>query len=116
MIVDSVVKDVLVAARKWSKAREKCRRVADSKKATEKDLEKAKEALSDASDNLYKAVTRLEAYISKHPTKKEGKPIDWNKAFGTVAVIAKGVEEALKPAPGTGPIFGRVIDTTGEDV
>lgn len=110
--MDNVVKDVLVSARAWARAREKIRRLSDSKSAKEDDLEKAKKDLVKCSDALYKIISKLETVLSQTPKTK--KAINWHKFFGAVGTVAKAVGSAV--APDSGIIRGRVIDTTAEDV
>lgn len=113
--MDSIIRDVIVSARSWAKARELARRLSDSKSAKEEDLDKAKKALVKSSDALYKAVSALETFLSRKPKEtKPKKPIDWHKFLGAVGTVAKAVGSAV--APENLPIMGRVIDTKGEDV
>lgn len=111
--MDRQVKDLAQAARQWARARAACRRIADSKKASEKEFEVAKTKLKEASDKLFKAVVAFEAELKKPRESKNKKPIDWNKMFGAIAVGAQALESAVRPKD---LINATVIDTFGEEV
>lgn len=111
--MDSVVRDVLVAARAWSKAREKCRRLADSKSAKPEQVEASKRELVACSDALFKSVVRFESFLRKQRNARTTKPVDWNRVFGAVSVVAQALETTVaRPKP----FRTEVIDTTGEEV
>ena len=110
--MDTAVREVLQASRRWAKAREKCRRVADSKSARPDDLDRAKKALMRCSDRLARAVESLESMLRKKPhTRKNG--TDWHSVLGAVSVVAQAVESSIRPRP---PFGLGVIDTTAEEV
>jgi len=110
--MDNEVREVLQAARSWAKAREKCRRVSDSKSAKPGDLDRAKKTLMRCSDKLARAVATLETMLRKKPrVRKNG--TDWHSVLGAVSVVAQAVESSIRPRP---PFGLGVIDTTAEEV
>jgi hypothetical protein len=110
--MESAIRGVLIAARKWARAREKTRRLADSKSAKPEELEKAKRELAKTSDALFKAIVGFERILLRRP-KERNKGFDWNRVLGTIGNIAKAVETAARQ-PET--IYVEPIDTTAEEV
>jgi len=108
--METAVRDLVVAARNWAEARERCRTLADSKRADPQKLEKAKRQLSRHSDTLFKAVKRFETFLRKKP-KSRNKPVDWNVVFGAVGELAKAFDASSARSPDA--IY---IDTAGEEV
>lgn len=106
------VTNTLTAARAWARARARCRRIADSKRASDGDLTKAKAQLSVASDALAKAIDAFEKALAKG-SRRSRRPVNWGKVFEVVGSFANAVETAVRDKP---PIAVGVIDTTGEPV
>lgn len=115
--MDRQIKDLVHASRQWARARANARRTADSKKATEKEMDAAKAKLMEASEKLFRAVVVFENELKKpRDKKKKSIPIDWNKFFGAVAAGAQALESAVQPKGSNSMINAEVIDTYGEDV
>jgi hypothetical protein len=108
--METAVRDLVVAARNWAEARERCRAIADSKRSDPQKIEKAKRQLSRSSDTLFKAVRRFETILHKKP-KSRNKPLDWNVVFGAVGELAKAFD-----ATSVSPPDAIYIDTTAEKV
>lgn len=108
--METAVRDLVVAARKWAEARERCRALADSKRSDPEKVEGAKRQLSRHSDSLFKAVRRFETILRKKP-KSRNKPLDWNVVFGAVGELAKAFDATSVRSPDA--IY---IDTTAEEV
>jgi hypothetical protein len=113
-VIPKPVRDIITSARKWHVARERCRAVADSKSAKPGELDKAKKALSQASDQLSTAVQQFETFLRQdraQPANPKKNTVNWGAVFGAIANGAKFLE-TVAAAP-KGP---HVIDTTGEPV
>lgn len=109
------LKELITASRQWARARATARRTADSKKASEKDMDKAKAKLIECSERLFQAVVAFEKMLPLYePGKGKKLNINWNKAFGAIALGAQALETALQTPKDL--INATVIDTFGEDV
>ena len=111
------IRQVLVRAGMWARAREKCRSISDSKSAKPHDLDKARAALTKASEQLADAVMKLEALLWRRKPRGRKRTVDWHAVFGAVGILAKATGAALARPP---VIVGRVrpphvIDTTAEE-
>ena len=86
--------------------------MADSKRASEMDLTRAKEQLSETSEKLSEAVERFERALLRSPSRPKRRT-DWHKVFEVLGSVAGAVEHAVRDKP---PIAVGVIDTSGETV
>lgn len=106
---------VLMGARKWAGARAECVKLADSRSTKPADLEKAKRALAQASNELFKAVSEFEKFLKKPPAQQSN--INWSAVFGMIAKGAGMLEEVATATTKSAPrIHKSVIDTQGEEI
>ena len=98
----------------WVKARDRFRRVSDSRRATEADKKKAMGAALEAADQLEKAFVRLFSATNGQVARKKAanSSIDWGKFAGVISKGAAAFEDVLKKK---GP-WVDVIDTEGQEV
>jgi len=110
MTLPAQIRNVVSASRKWAFARERCRAVHDSKSAKPDDLEKAKKALSLASDELFSTVRQFEMFLRRETIKgpRQKSNVNWGAIFGAIANGAKFLE-GMAPSKDQ-----NIIDTTGE--
>ncbi len=111
--MDRQIKELVAAARQWARARATARRTADSKKASEKDMDKAKSKLMECSERLFQAVVGFEKALATAPQDGKKRQIPWNKVFGAIALGAQAIESAVQTKDLSG---ARFIDTFGEEV
>ena len=112
------VKQVVNSAVTWVDAREHYRKLLDSKKAEDTDLNKAKKRLAEASNRLEKAVLTFKALHESYK-KLRGRPkgaFPWKEFFGMISGAAAAVEQVMQPpgAPGRRP--RPIIDVQAEVV
>ena len=109
--------EVLLAARRWGRARLIARRFIDSKAASKADVVKAKRAYDQANADLEKIVLALERAIKESgqsipmdKLSKQASKFPWKSLFGAVAEVAKAVENAT-----VDPNQPTIIDATPPD-
>lgn len=110
--MNSAVRQVVNAARRWARERERCRRVCDSKTSSADDISSAKHRFSETAQTLSEAVTAFEKALKQLPKKSR---LDWRKVFKAVEVGAKVIEGVVSAGQAEA-IRSGVIDTTGEEV
>jgi hypothetical protein len=101
--------------------RARYRKQLDSKSTDEKELERTKKLLLQATDRLERDVLAFErAYkrflASGKDLKKKGGPFPWKELLGTVAAGASALDKALSQPQGPGRNPERVIDADYEVV
>jgi len=111
-MLQPAIKEVLLRAGAWARARERCRRLDDSKRASAAELNKARKSLAEASEALAVAVSKLERLLQG---RRGARKVDWTKVFSAVGTFAAAVEASLRGARGKKGVMD-VIDTTGEEV
>lgn len=109
-----ILKQVVMVARKWARSRARYRKLLDSKSATKKTLEKAKERLLKDTDSLESAVIELEKVFRN--IKSQGGTrgtIPWKEIFSVISIGAGALEKAMHPGapPEMGP---KIIDVECE--
>jgi hypothetical protein len=111
--------EILNAARRWARARNKCRRLFDSKSASPHEVEAARNAYNKASDEMELTVMRLEKLLRLNGLlvpmgKRPRKPFPWPQFLNAISQGAKALEQAvaIEPQPDvpTQEVQATVID------
>ncbi len=111
----SLLADVINRGFEWVKARDRYRKILDSRRSTEDDRKKAMGVALEAAAKLEKAFIRLLSVTDGQPARKRrvaASPVDWGKLAGAISKGAGALEDALKKK---GPLV-EVIDTEGREV
>jgi hypothetical protein len=112
--------EVLLASRRWGRARSIVRRLTDSKAASKSDVAKARRAYNQANTDLERIVMSLERAIQEGgqsmpmgKLSKQQAPFPWKNLFGMVSEVAKAVENATVDP--NNPPRPTIIDATPTD-
>jgi hypothetical protein len=111
--------EILNAARRWARARNKCRRLFDSKSASPHEVEAAKNAYNKASDEMELTVMRLERMLRLNGllvpmNKRPRNPFPWPQFLNAISQGARALEQAVNQPDEPLPVEATVIDVEPE--
>jgi len=91
--VPQTAKQIIIAARRWARARIEYRKLLDSKSANEKKVAKAKKKLIEETDKLEVVVIEFEKALRAHKPKKGTRVnVPWKTIFGVMGAIGRAVD------------------------
>jgi hypothetical protein len=112
--------EIVNAGRRWAAARGKCRRLLDSKKASQHEVVAAQKVYVKASDELEILVRKLEGsmqlngIVVPRNRRARGKPFPWRPLISMAADITKALETAVNNPGGGGAPADKPIDVPVE--
>lgn len=115
--VEQCVKQVVISGRRWRRIRVRYRKLLDSKSASEKSLEKAKDKLIEDTNRHERVIFELEkALLQEQRTQGKKKiNINWVSVFGGISAGAGFAAQVLGANRSTPPKIGpKTIDVEAE--